>query len=404
MLQLDDAAFQAARADDELPGQADQIHLGEFLPGAFLAVVVQRLGFAQLCIEIGANPVGVLVANLEIDQPDPERRHRLGPDDAVIVVAGLDNTADQSRNADAVGAHLHRRFFAVGAGDYRAQGLGILVAEEENMTDLDAARLVQAVLRDGTFLRVMLLVGRGVQRLQGIYVDIVGVDFQIVEGGVVENLAFAGIGEYLEFMAQIATDRAGIGAHRYGLQAHPREGLEIGDEHLVVGHLAGRGVDVERVGVLHQELAPAHHAEPRPHFVAELPLNVIKVLRQVLVALHRMLEDICYKLFICWTIKHLPIMPVGDPQHLLAVILVAPRVAPQVGRLDGRHEHFLGAGGVLFLAHDLLDLLQHAQAQRQPGIDPGAGLADHAGAQHQAVRDDLRLRRGFPQGRHKEFG
>ena len=46
---------------------------------------------------------------------------------------------------------------------------------------------------------------------------------------------------------------------------------------------------------------------------------------------------------------------------------------------------------VLLLAHDALDVLQHAQAERQPGIDAGAGLADQAGAQHQPVRDDLRL-------------
>ena len=52
---------------------------------------------------------------------------------------------------------------------------------------------------------------------------------------------------------------------------------------------------------------------------------------------------------------------------------------------------------VLLLAHDLLDLLEHAEAQRQPGIDAGARLADHAGAQHQLVRDDLRLVRRLAQ-------
>ena len=39
-------------------------------------------------------------------------------------------------------------------------------------------------------------------------------------------------------------------------------------------------VDVEGIGVLHQELAPAHHAEPGPHLVAELPLDMIQNLRQ----------------------------------------------------------------------------------------------------------------------------
>ena len=52
----------------------------------------------------------------------------------------------------------------------------------------------------------------------------------------------------------------------------------------------------------------------------------------------------------------------------------------------------LRAGAVLLLAHDLLDLLQHAQAQRQPGIDAGrrsAGScrrAASAGARRSAPR------------------
>ena len=76
-------------------------------------------------------------------------------------------------------------------------------------------------------------------------------------------------------------------------------------------------------------------------------------------------------------------MAVLDAQHLLAIGIVAAGFAPQVGRLDGRHQHFDGAGPVLLLAHDLLDLLQHAEAQRQPGVAAGRFLADHAGAQHE---------------------
>ena len=46
-------------------------------------------------------------------------------------------------------------------------------------------------------------------------------------------------------------------------------------------------------------------------------------------------------------------------------------------------------------------LLQHAEAERQPGIDAGARLADHAGAQHQPVRDDLRFLRVVAQQRQE---
>ena len=44
---------------------------------------------------------------------------------------------------------------------------------------------------------------------------------------------------------------------------------------------------------------------------------------------------------------------------------------------------------------DVFQLAQHLEAQRQPGIDPGGRLLDHACAQHQPVADDLGLRGVF---------
>jgi hypothetical protein len=118
----------------------------------------------------------------------------------------------------------------------------------------------------------------------------------------------------------------------------------------------------------------------------------------------RVAEDLGDQLLVGGPVEHLPAVAVLDPQHLLAVVVVAPGLLPQIGRLDGRHEHFLGAAGVLLVAHDLFDPLQHPQAQGQPGIDPGAGLADHAGAQHETVRDDLRLGGRLLHGRQEISG
>ena len=55
-----------------------------------------------------------------------------------------------------------------------------------------------------------------------------------------EHLAFAGLGQDDELVAEIAADRAGVGAHRNGLQAHAGEGAQIGDEHPVIGVLGRR--------------------------------------------------------------------------------------------------------------------------------------------------------------------
>src|SRR5690606_17602215 len=65
------------------------------------------------------------------------------------------------------------------------------------------------------------------------------------------------------------------------------------------------------------------------------------------------------------------------------------------------HQKLNGTGTVLFLADDGIDLVEHTLAERQPGIDPLALLADHARPQHQAVRDDFGLLWVLLQDRHE---
>ena len=260
----------------------------------------------------------------------------------------------------------------------------------------------------------MYLARRGVQRrkivddrlynLLVVVIDIGIFEIQIEEIAINIDFALAGLGQNDEFMAEITADRAGVGAHRDRLQPHPREGAQIGDEHLIVGVFGARRVEIEAVIVLHQELAAAHHAKARPHLVAEFPLDVVEVLRQVAIALDRGADDLGDLLLVGRPVQHLAVVPVADAQHLLAVIVVAPALAPQLGRLHGRHQDLQSSGTVLLLAHDALDLLEHAQSQRQPGINAGARLADHPGAQHQPVRDDLRLARVLAQQRQEVLG
>ena len=92
-------------------------------------------------------------------------------------------------------------------------------------------------------------------------------------------------------MAEVAADRARRRLHRHRLDAHPLEGAQIG-EHLRVIAVPRAGlVEVEAVGVLHQELAAAHHAEAGADLVAELPLDMVERARQVAVALDVVAED-----------------------------------------------------------------------------------------------------------------
>ena len=192
-------------------------------------------------------------------------------------------------------------------------------------------------------------------------------------------------------MGKVAADRAGFGAHGNGGEAEPGESAQIGGELLVVGMARARLIEVEGVGVLHQKLARAHDAETRPHLVAELPLDVVEVERQILVGAHRGAEDLGDHLLVGRPVQHVAVVPVADAQHFLAVIIVASGFAPEIGRLDGRHQDFDRACAVLLLADDGADLVQDPDAKRQPGVAAGRLLADHAGAQHQPMRDDLGL-------------
>jgi hypothetical protein len=141
--------------------------------------------------------------------------------------------------------------------------------------------------------------------------------------------------------------------------------------------------------VRHQELTAAHHPEAGADLVAELPLDIVEGARQVAIAPRRIPEDHGNHLFGGGAEKDVAIVAILDAQHLCAIVVVAARFAPQVGRLNGRHKQLDGTGPVLLLAYDLLDLAQHAMAQRQPGIDAGSGLPDQPGAQHQLMADDL---------------
>ena len=125
-----------------------------------------------------------------------------------------------------------------------------------------------------------------------------------------------------------------------------------------------RLVEIERVCILHQKLASTHQPEARTDLVTEFPLDVIEIERQVLVRFDVGTENFRDHFLIGRPVQHVTLVPILDPQHLLAVRIVASTLPPELGRLDRRHQHLDRAGAVLLLAHDLANLLQHADAER----------------------------------------
>ena len=215
----------------------------------------------------------------------------------------------------------------------------------------------------------------------------------------VKDIAFAGWCQHDELVGQVTANRAGIRLHRNCIKAHAGKGAHISDEHAIIAVLGTGEIGIEAIGILHQEFAAAQHAKARAHFIAKLPLDLVDVLWQVAIRLGAVLENLGEQFLGGRAEQHLAVMTIGDTQHFGAISIIAPRLPPQVGGLDRRHQHFDGTSAILLLANDLFDLGEHAPAQRQPGIDARRSLADHAGAQHQLVRNHLGIARGFLEDR-----
>ena len=115
-------------------------------------------------------------------------------------------------------------------------------------------------------------------------------------------------------------------------------------------------------------------------------------------------EDIGDHLLVGGAVEHVAVLPVANAQHFGPVSVVAPAFAPQIGGLQGRHQHWNVTGANLLFVNDIFDFTQNLEAQRQPGIDAGRVLLDHPCTQHHPVTDNLRLGRIFAQHGHKVTG
>ena len=172
----------------------------------------------------------------------------------------------------------------------------------------------------------------------------------------------------------------------------------------VIGGLEPGVVDIEGVGVLHQELADTQDAGTRPRLVAVLVLDLEQQQREVLVgavfALHGQREE----LFVGRTQQVVVAAAVLKTKHPVAVF--GPAVRRLVGRprQQGREQDLLPADGVHLIADDAFDVAQHAQPEWQPAVQPGRDRSDVAGADQQLVADDFGVCGVVAQGAQEQLG
>ena len=197
-------------------------------------------------------------------------------------------------------------------------------------------------------------------------------------------------------MRTAAADRAGISLHRPEFQSAAAKYLRIGVIHLFIANFQTGRIAVERIEILHDEFATTHQAKPRPNLITILVLNLINEQRQLPVRTHILFYQRRHHFLMRGSQAKIPLMPVFQPEHFIAVYIPAAGLLPDLRRLDDRHRDFLTAFGIHLFPHNLFYLAQSAPGQRQIGIHAACRLADHAGPQHQLVTWHFRFSRNFP--------
>ena len=146
---------------------------------------------------------------------------------------------------------------------------------------------------------------------------------------------------------------------------------------------------VERVRVLHRELATAQEAGAGPRLVAVLVLDLVDRQRQVLVRVVEVLHEQREDLFVRGREQVVGALAVLQAEEAVAVL--GPAVGDLVGlaRQQRREVHLVRARVRHLLADDRLDLRLHAQPERQPREHARRLAPDVAGAHEQPVARDL---------------
>ena len=202
-------------------------------------------------------------------RPEP-RRH-------LVRVRGAELAAQRERELDLVDAVIaahHDDLHRVAVDDHRKR------LEQRAGADLQ-------LLRDGVDRRHpggLHLLGR-VERSRQL--DGLGVGAGDLEVGRVaageRHVVLAGRARRHVLVGAGAAHHPDVGFDPVPLQPEPVEHPVIGDDVLVVGDVEALAVAVERVGVLHDELARPQHAGARAGLVALLDLEVVEDQRQVAV-------------------------------------------------------------------------------------------------------------------------
>src|SRR3984957_3614056 len=163
---------------------------------------------------------------------------------------------------------------------------------------------------------------------------------------------------------------------------------------LLIRDVESRSINIERVGIFHNELPHPQQTRLRTWLVAKLGLNLIPDLRQLLVAAQLLPCDVGHHFFVRHAETQVGALAIFKAKHVFAHYRPASALFPQIARIQRRQVELL-ADLVHFLPDDAHDLLRGAIPQKEERIDTRAKLAYVSGSNQKFMAWDLGINRGL---------
>src|SRR5215831_4191540 len=134
----------------------------------------------------------------------------------------------------------------------------------------------------------------------------------------------------MELVCEAAANRTAVSLDGPEPDTEPSEDPLVSLEHPPVLAVGVGVVHVKGIAVLHDELAAAHQAEARTDLVTEFRLDLKDIQRQLFVAGDDLPDDVGHDFFMRRTQTEVCLLPILEPQELLAIELPAPALVPQL--------------------------------------------------------------------------
>ena len=171
----------------------------------------------------------------------------------------------------------------------------------------------------------------------------------------------------------------------------------------VVGAVETGLIAVGAVGIFHRELAHTNQTAARSWLVAPLRLEVIHLLWELAPRVDQLAQEVSYHLFVRHRQDHVAATAIVEATHLRTDLVIAPRLAPEVGGVHDWHQHLLRTDRVHLFTNDLGDAHVDAHAEREERVDSRTERSNVPSTEQEAMRRHLRVGGVLPEGRKEEF-